>query len=234
MCRARRPAASTSRTSSSTDSRSSSGSVERNTGGEDDLVGAGLVERPREVVLKHPAARRRRSRLEDRPDAAIGIRPAHGPQRLENRRRMVREVVEHRDAARLAAQLEPAPHALERRQPARSSPRPIEARRRAPTAIAASAFRTLCAPKSGSRERARAARRARVRRRTRCGRRPARSSDARQSASGAEAERLDRRSARDGLSCIASALSAPRISRPLRGTSSTNRRNATRSDSMSG
>ena len=41
-------------------------------GASSDLVGGG--KRVREVVLEHPPARRRRSRLEDRPDARAGIR----------------------------------------------------------------------------------------------------------------------------------------------------------------
>ena len=73
----------------------------------------------REIVLKHAPARRRRSRLEDRPHARSGrMTTAHGPQRLEDRGRMVREVVVDRDAAGRAAQFQPAAHAAEIRQSA--------------------------------------------------------------------------------------------------------------------
>ena len=56
----------------SVDSRSASGSVDRNTGRQDHPVG--LRERAREIVLEDAAARRGGARLEDRPDAAVRVR----------------------------------------------------------------------------------------------------------------------------------------------------------------
>ena len=77
------------------------------------------AERPREILLKHAPARGRRARFEHRPDAAIGIGGAQARQRFRNGRRMMREVVVHFHAARLAEQLEPALHAFELAQPRR-------------------------------------------------------------------------------------------------------------------
>src|SRR5580765_6805979 len=74
---------------------------------ENHLVRLGLLKRPKEVVLKNSTARRGRSRFEDRPHAAIGVRPSHGPERFLDRGGMMREIVEHRHATNGAAQFEP-------------------------------------------------------------------------------------------------------------------------------
>ena len=164
----------------------------RKTAARIDFVGAGLDERAREVVLEHAPARRRRPRLEDRPDAAIRIRPAH---------------------ARAASRESPSDDARSRRRPTRRARCPAVrgggARRgiapgprcivsgvspaACPTASAASALRTLCSPSSGSvnvperlarvRHVERACRRPTLGCPTRASRRPR-----------VEAERLDRRS----------------------------------------
>ena len=101
-----------------------------------------------EIGLEDPPARRRRTRLENRPDATAGIRGAHACERLRDRRRMMREVVVDRHARGRPAPLHAPPDALEPRRPAAtvSGLRPTAAA----TAIAAVALRTLCAPSSGS------------------------------------------------------------------------------------
>ena len=82
--------------------------------GEDDLVRGG--EGVREVVLEDTPARRGRSRLEDRPDASLGLSGAKPAQRFRYRGRMMGEVVVHRDAAGAADDLETALDARERAQ----------------------------------------------------------------------------------------------------------------------
>ena len=56
------------------------------------------AERAGKVVLEDAAARRRRTRLEHRPDACGGIRGAQAGQRFGDRRRMVRKVIVDRHA----------------------------------------------------------------------------------------------------------------------------------------
>ena len=78
-----------------------------------------------------------------------GYADAHAGQRFGDRRRMVREIVVDRDAAGGAAHLQPPLHAAKRAQRlARSCS--VLSPTAAPTAIAASALRTLCAPSSGT------------------------------------------------------------------------------------
>src|SRR3989441_871544 len=79
------------------------------------FVGAG--ERAGEVVLKHAAARRGRSRLEDGPDPRRRMRGAHAGDRLGDRGRMMREIVVHRDAVRRADHFEPPLDAGKQTQP---------------------------------------------------------------------------------------------------------------------
>ena len=69
------------------------------------LVGAG--KRAREIVLEHAPARRRRARLEHRPDARVRVGGAQPGERFRDGGRMVREVVVHRHAVRHADDLEP-------------------------------------------------------------------------------------------------------------------------------
>ena len=107
-------------------------------------------------------------------------------QRLERRPdlgRVVAVVVDHEDAARLAAHLEAPVDAGERLEARPGSPRRRRPRSR-PTATAASEFATLWAPGHGERDRARAARR----RASRCSSSPS----ARASRSRAETLRLRR------------------------------------------
>ena len=84
-------------TSCSADRRSGSGRLDRNTPAI--TTSSALPKAAREVVLKHPPARRGRTRLEHGPDAPLRIADAQRAQRLVHRGRMVGEVVEHRDAA---------------------------------------------------------------------------------------------------------------------------------------
>ena len=80
-------------------------------GGQDDPVCR--RQRPREIGLKHAAARCRRSRLEDRPNPPVRIRRTHTRERLADRRRVMREIVVHGDAPHGSPVLHPPPHALE-------------------------------------------------------------------------------------------------------------------------
>ena len=82
---------------------------------DDDFVGG--AERAREVILEHAPARRGRSRLEHRPDPAGRVAGAQRRERFVNGRRMMREVVQHRDAARDADHFQAPLDALERPQP---------------------------------------------------------------------------------------------------------------------
>ncbi len=103
----------------------------------------------RKVLLKHFAARRGGTWLEDGPDPPVGIRPSHGPQCFENRGRMMREIVEH-EHARPSCHAAPCGGA---RRGNPSAPRIISTTFRPaawPAAIAASAFLTLWPPNSGS------------------------------------------------------------------------------------
>ena len=81
--------------------------------------GVGRGQRAGEVRLEDAAARRRRSRLEDRPDPSVRKRGPHARQRLRDRGRVVGEVVVDRHARGRAAQLHPAAHAFEPPQPVR-------------------------------------------------------------------------------------------------------------------
>ena len=106
-----------SRTSSSTDSRSASGSDERNTGARIDFVGAGLREGSREVVLKHAPAGRGRPRLEHRPHALVRVRPLASPRAsrespsddARSRRRPTRRATTPRSSSRRLHALETRP-----------------------------------------------------------------------------------------------------------------------------
>ena len=82
-------------------------------GRQDDAIG--LRQRPREVRLEDPPARRRGSRLEDRPDAAVRVGRAHAFERFTDRGRMVRKVVVDRDTGGGAAVLQPPADAPELR-----------------------------------------------------------------------------------------------------------------------
>ena len=147
--RAERTAAVRSRTSSRHRQPFGSGSVERNTGASSTRSARG--EGAREVVLKDTAARRSGARLEDGPDARVRIASAQAGERLGDRGRMMREVVVDRDAAGDADDFEASFDAGERAQPFDN---PLDGLTPASvaTAIAASAFRTLCAPTSGDLE----------------------------------------------------------------------------------
>ena len=83
---------------------------------DDHLVG--VRERVGELVLERLAPARRRARLVDRDQAALREPLAQRLQRLAHRRRMMRVVVEHGDAAGDAAQLLATPHAREARDAA--------------------------------------------------------------------------------------------------------------------
>src|SRR5687768_15320665 len=82
---------------------------------DDDFVGA--AKGPRKIILKHATARRGGARFEDGPDAAFRVAIPQRRKRLVHRRRMVREVVENRHAARDADRFEPALDAGERPEP---------------------------------------------------------------------------------------------------------------------
>ena len=73
----------------------------------------GRAERSGEVILEHAPARRGGARLEDRPDAAIRVTCPQRRQCFVYRRRMVREIVQHRHARRAAHHLEPPLDPLE-------------------------------------------------------------------------------------------------------------------------
>ena len=191
------------------------------------LVGAG--KRAREVVLEHPPARRRRPRLEDRPDALARRRAPHRLQRLGDRRRMMREVVVDGDAARSPTTSSRRFTPLKCRQ-ARAQSLDVEAQvdadgdrrqRVAHVVIAEQRHRELAEIR-----RRRAARGTSCRSPTRdVGRAPV--GVARQGRTSA------RGCARAAASAAASGLSAPSSVRPLRGTRFTRRRNASRTSSMS-
>ena len=113
---------------------------------ENDLVRR--AERPREVVLKHAAARRGRSRLEHRPHAPAGIARAQAPTASRAPRSggaRNRPAPSRRCATPTVSSRRLMP--LNARNPSASvvGARPTCA----PTAIAASALRTLCTPSSG-------------------------------------------------------------------------------------
>ncbi len=189
-------------------------------GRDDHFVCAG--ERAREVVLEHPPARRRRARLEHRPDAGVRVRRAQAGQRLGDRGRMVREVVVHRDAVRRADHLEPPLDAGERPQPLGDAlgadahlGRDGDRRERVAHVVRADA----AAARSRRTARRRAARRSASRRRPARGRAPA-SPRPRRARTSATRERAAATRSR------ARGLSAPTTSRPRRGTRLTSRRNA--------
>ena len=104
----------------------------------------------REIVLKHAAARRSRTRLEHRPDPRVRIGGAQAGQRFGDRRRVVREIVVDGHAAGDADDLEPPLHAGEttaalRRSARRSCRR--RPRRRSPPARSARCARRPAAPR---------------------------------------------------------------------------------------
>ena len=80
-------------------------------GGQVDLVG--IAEALGVRLLVKVAAGRGAAGLEYREQPALGMPLAQRHERLAHRRRVVREVVVHEDAARLADQILPPPHALE-------------------------------------------------------------------------------------------------------------------------
>ena len=193
--------------------------------------GAGLDERLREVRPETRAGTTSptAARTPPRRDRS-GCADRTALQRLENRRRMMGEVVVHRDAARHAAQLEPPAHALELRQRAaqlvRRQARGVADRQRRQR------VRTLCAPYSGTsnwpkRLAADASRRTLYvpSARAIAGRAPVRVRR--------EPERLDRRSREAPRAARPPDCRRRESRRPFRGTSVSSRRNAIRSDSMS-
>ena len=187
--------------------------------GDDDAVGRG--ERPGEVVLKDPAAGRCRARLEHRPHARVRMGRAQACQRFGHRRRMVREIVVDRDPIGDADDFQAPLDARKRSQAARdllgATPTSVA------MAMAASALRTLCAPTSGASNAAN-------------GEPPRRTrnlvsgpDDSRSCACQSTSSPNPKVSTRDTAAALrarAPSLSAPRISRPRRGTRLTRRRNA--------
>ncbi len=180
-------------------------------------------ERPREVVLEHAPARRRRSRLEDAPRCggrdAPRARPAASRESPSDggrsRRRPSRPASTPRNSSR---RLTPSNAAS-----ARAQARRARAPSACPTAIAASALRTLWAPKSGTSNSPNGSPRSVTsNRQIGCPSARRRGLPVRV---GGDAERLDRQRA-CAASRTASGLSAPMSSRPRRGTSFTSRRNA--------
>ncbi len=71
----------------------------------------GAAKRLCEIVLEHPAARRRRTWFEDRPDARGRIRGSEAGQCFANRSRMMREIIVDGDPVGFADDFEPALHA---------------------------------------------------------------------------------------------------------------------------
>jgi len=76
----------------------------------------GRRERLGERILEHAPPRRVRARLEERPDAPAGVAAAQRRERTRDRGRVVREVVDHGDAAALGDHLLAALHSAERRE----------------------------------------------------------------------------------------------------------------------
>ena len=121
----------------------------------DDGRAIGLGEHLREPV-EHGRGPVVGQRLVDRPQAAARVALARGRERHAHRGRVVRVVVEHGHPADLALELEPPPHALERRRaPPGSRPAPTPAARAPPAAIRASM--AMCRPMSPMRTRSGAA-----------------------------------------------------------------------------
>ena len=81
---------------------------------QDHVVGG--VEGALVLLLVQRAASGRAAGLEGDPERALRVPGAQGPQRLVDRRRMVREVVVDAYAVGLTQQVLPAPHPLERRE----------------------------------------------------------------------------------------------------------------------
>ena len=140
-----------SRASRSRSRRSASGTFVRPERGEQDVVGG--VEGARVGFLVERAARGRAARLEGDPERALRMARPQGAERLVDGRRVVREVVVDAHAARLAEQVLPPAHALERGEVrarvASGSRRSPRRTRRAPP----SALRTLCGPGTRSAKR---------------------------------------------------------------------------------
>ena len=72
------------------------------------------LERLGVLLLMDVAPARIGARLEHRPEPAVGVTEANGVDRLAYGGRMVREVVDDKDAVRLAARLLPTLDAAER------------------------------------------------------------------------------------------------------------------------